>query len=169
MTEELWLPVKGYEGLYEVSSLGDIRNTKRNLVKKQFVNPVNGYMQIQLSKEGVPNSYRVHKLVAEAFIGNPDNKKEVNHINSIRTDNRVENLEWSDRYANMLHAVESGSYVKQQVPVDVFDLNGNLLMSCDSIGEAARRIGAKRRNVSLAAINGHKCLLKYIIKHKITN
>ena len=92
--DEIWRDVAGYEGLYQVSNLGRIKsfyNGERILkIRLSFW----GYLRTTLTCEHKPKSFFVHRLVAEAFIPNPESKREVNHINGIKSDNRVENLEW---------------------------------------------------------------------------
>ena len=98
MKNELWKPVKGYEGLYEVSSLGRVRNNKNKILKQfQFQN---GYYGITLHKNGVQKTLLVHRLVAETLLQNPDNLSYINHKNEDKTDNRVENLEWCTQKYN---------------------------------------------------------------------
>lgn len=105
-SEEIWKPVKGYEGLYEVSSHGEIRSVdrlvcdtigRRYLIKGHLmqlqIGP-SGYYQIGLSKDNKSKSHKVHRIVAEAFVPNPDNKGCVDHINTVRTDCRACNLRW---------------------------------------------------------------------------
>lgn len=113
MTEE-WRDIKGYEWLYEISSLGQIislydakHNKFRNKVCKPQ-NTSNGYLRIGLHKDGKMKNALIHRLVAVAFIPNPENKREVNHKNGIKTDNRVENLEWVTAKENMTHAYKTG-------------------------------------------------------------
>jgi len=97
--------ISGYENTYLITSHGEIiRNGK---VRKVGVTRT-GYQSVVLCKNGVMKNYRVHRLVAEAFIPNPDNKPHVNHINGDKTDNRVENLEWVTQSENMQHAYSSG-------------------------------------------------------------
>jgi hypothetical protein len=104
---EQWLPVKDYEGCYEVSNLGRVKSlhlvggATRILkgAKKRW-----GYIEVSLYKNGVGKNRSVHRLVAVAFIPNPENKLEVNHINGDKVDNRVENLEWNTRTENQLHS-----------------------------------------------------------------
>lgn len=101
--EEIWRPVKGYEGIYEVSNIGNVRSLSRKDSRGRFhkgryistrVNPHTGYPVAHLCLDGEKKLREVHRLVAEAFIPNPENKREVDHINTIRNDNRVENLRW---------------------------------------------------------------------------
>lgn len=105
---EEWRDVKGYEGLYQVSNEGRVKSLERyvggngrngclKLIKskilKQSLHPF-GYWQVSLHKDGVQKTEKIHQLVAKAFIPNPENKPHIDHINTIRTDNRVENLRW---------------------------------------------------------------------------
>lgn len=90
---ENWKDIKGYEGLYQVSDKGNIRNIKRNSNLKPTPD-ADGYLRVSLSKNNKGKTFKVHRLVAEAFIPNPENKPTVDHINTIRTDNRVSNLRW---------------------------------------------------------------------------
>ena len=92
MMEE-WRAVPGYEGLYEVSNKGNVRNVRRNNIIKGFIN-TKGYIQVSLCKNGIRKNFTVHRLVALTFIPNPDNLPEINHINEDKTNNRVDNLEW---------------------------------------------------------------------------
>lgn len=99
--EEIWKPIKDYVGLYEVSNLGNVRSLPKmcgfrkdkGRIVKPFTNN-NGYKLVSLSKDKKMKHFQVHRLVANEFIDNPDNKQQVDHINRNRSDNRVENLRW---------------------------------------------------------------------------
>ena len=115
MTER-WEPIVGYEGLYEVSNLGKVRNSRigtHNYHKELALQP-NGrrgsakYISIGLWKNNKPKYKYLHRLVAEAFIPNPDNKLYVNHIDGYPYNNAVTNLEWCTAHENMQHAVDTG-------------------------------------------------------------
>jgi hypothetical protein len=100
-SNEIWRDIPGYEGRYQASNLGRIRSQQRGLLKP-FINH-NGYMVAPLTKEGEKVRTGAHRLVAQAFIPNPENKEQINHKNGIKTDNRVENLEWVTCSENNLH------------------------------------------------------------------
>lgn len=103
---EIWKTIIEYPN-YEVSSEGRIRNTKTGRVLK-FGKTKTGYLQVVLYKDRKAKYFKVHRLVASIFIPNPENKPQVNHINGIKTDNRVENLEWSTNSENQKHAYRTG-------------------------------------------------------------
>ena len=102
---EIWKDIKGYEGLYQVSNLGKIRN-KYKEIKQQTDNI--GYKNVILSKNNKRKTKKVHRLVAETFIDNANNLPAVNHINGNKSDNKVSNLEWITYKDNSIHAVLNG-------------------------------------------------------------
>lgn len=122
---EIWAPIKGYEGLYEVSSLGRVRsvdrsvcytNSKGNTI--EYIKPsqlLSGstydfarYPVVMLYRNGCRKTYKVHRLVANTFIPNPEHKPEVNHIDGDHTNNCVDNLEWVTGPENLAHAYSTG-------------------------------------------------------------
>ena len=139
--DAVWKPVVGYEGWYEVSSKGDVRSVDhvvryikhyRNIdveathhFKSKLLTQSlkgTGYRSVILSKNGVTATKLVHRLVAEAFIPNPDNKSQVNHIDGVRFHNDVNNLEWVTGSENQRKSIESGTHtscrgIDTRVPV----------------------------------------------------
>ena len=113
---EQWKPVKNYEGLYEVSNTGLVRSLDRidrlNRLKKGVLKaPCNngrGYLCVNLKVHGKQSQKTLHRLVAEAFIPNPNNLPEVNHIDGNKANNHVDNLEWCTRNKNVSHAFRNG-------------------------------------------------------------
>lgn len=99
-----WKDIEGYEGLYQVSKSGEIRNVVRNRILSDGC-CYQAYRQVSLRKNGESKSFMAHRLVAKAFIANPENKKFVNHKNYKRRDNRSINLEWCTAKENMAHAM----------------------------------------------------------------
>ena len=117
--KEEWKPVKGFEGLYEVSNLGQVRSLDRLRKNVKGMAKINGriitgnhggkhYYQVALRKDGKKKYMSVHRLVAEAFIPNPDGKSQVNHIDGNKQNNVVSNLEWVTPSENILHSFETG-------------------------------------------------------------
>ncbi len=122
---EQWRDIPGWEGFYQVSNIGNVRSLDRTiLVKKPNCNkPTDvrykgkkmkprlqsmGYYAVTLAKRGADHPDSIHRLVARAFIPNPENKRCVNHINCVKTDNRVENLEWCTYKENIQHSFNNG-------------------------------------------------------------
>ena len=117
MEIEKWVPLVEYKNFYEVSSFGGVRSVDRSFINKsgvlkkykgriikQRLSPTTGYLTVNIFQYPVS----VHRLVAKAFIDNPLNKKCVNHINSIRSDNSISNLEWCTQSENILHGFKHG-------------------------------------------------------------
>lgn len=123
-----WKTIKGYEGLYEVSDNGEVRSLDREIpakikhVEKRVIKGKilkqgmkrNGYKTVDLCKDGKVTTTLVHRLVAEAFVANSENKNFVNHIDSNRTNNCANNLEWVTSSENRKHGIYSGNVVFRQ-------------------------------------------------------
>jgi hypothetical protein len=105
---EQWKDVKGYEGIYQVSNEGRVKSIGYS--KERILKPINlnGYLIVNLYKDKINKQYYIHRLVCLNFLDNPENKKEVNHINGLKTNNRLENLEWVTPKENTIHAVDTG-------------------------------------------------------------
>jgi hypothetical protein len=121
-----WKDIHGYDGAYQVSSCGSVRSVDRSMVlnngkirrdKGYIIKPIQhpkGYMYITLSKNGFTKRYLLHRLVANEFLENPENKPQVNHKNGDKSNNSVGNLEWVTGLENINHAFESKLIVRSK-------------------------------------------------------
>ena len=130
--EEVWKDIKGYEGLYQVSSLGKVKNLKYNKILKRTINK-GGYMVVSLSKNNKSKKYYVHRLVAQTFIEN----NIVNHKNFNKLDNRVENLEWCSQEYNAMHSYLNGRtpLPPAQEPKRIIRNDGKIYNSIEEAGK----------------------------------
>lgn len=130
--------IEGIETQYSISNKGEVRNDNTNYLLK--LAKQQGYNQVTLSINKKPKRCRVHRLVAEAFIPNPENKPYVNHIDGIRDNNSVENLEWVTPAENTQHAVKIGLMKPtREKAVIQYSMNGEKIAEYISIAEAARQ------------------------------
>ena len=141
---EVWKDIAGYEGLYRVSNLGNVESLVTGKVLKKLPHST-GYHAVVLYKNRKPKRCILHRLVAEAFIPNPENKPTVNHKNGDKHDNCITNLEWATHKENQQHAFRTGLKVgvnyknnKLSTPVSQYDLNMNLIRIYPSMNEAER-------------------------------
>ena len=154
---EVWKDVPGYEGLYWVSNMGNIRS-KRVILKQQL--NTNGYKKVVLWKNNVPKNFLTHRIIATVFVPNPNNRPEVDHINTIRTDIRASNLRWVNRRENTLNPItnrrmsESARYSHSKTIVQ-YDLKGNIVAKYPSMMEAYRQTGVHYANIR-ACITGRR-------------
>ena len=145
MPEEEWRDVLGFEELYQVSDLGKVRTIKKGEAEMSQQENRNGYLTVHLRNKGVERRAMVHRLVAEAFIPNPDELRDVNHKNGNKADNRVENLEWVSHSDNMTHSFrELGKNVRHIVQIG---LDGTFIERWNSIAEAAEATGICRTDI----------------------
>lgn len=110
--KEIWKDIKGYEGFYQISNIGRIKNLPRKYAPRERIRKncldSDGYGLIILYRDGTSKTKKIHRLVAQAFIENPLNLPEVNHKNGIKTDNYTDNLEWVTTRQNIEHAIKIG-------------------------------------------------------------
>lgn len=152
MKKEYWKPIKGYEGLYQVSNFGRVKSLQRivnngnnsvRIIKERILKnqmDKDGYYVVNLHKTNKSKTFRVHRLVAEAFIPNPDNLPEINHKDENKLNNHVDNLEYCDRVYNINYGTHNERMIKNQHNKSVlqFDLNGNFIREWKSLNECDR-------------------------------
>lgn len=142
---EHWKDILGYEGLYQVSDLGRVKSLNYLHTGKERVlagKNIRGYLVVGLSKNGKVKQCKVHRLVAEAFIPNPDGLPCVNHRDECRTSNMVSNLEWCDVAYNNAYGTRTERVVKAESKIVYqYTLEGSLVRSYSSANEASRRNG----------------------------
>lgn len=169
--EEIWKSVIGYEGLYEVSSLGNFRKLRKDGTFKPLKATKNnwGYYTIGLWKEHKVKQFRISRLIAEAFIPNPENKPYVDHIDTDKSNNTVSNLRWVSPSENtnnplsIMHMIQSWNREERRLKqseinlgakhprakaVHQLDEDGTILNTFCTATEAARVIGCKHNNIS---------------------
>lgn len=111
---ELWKDVVGYEGLYRISNFGNVYSCRRKKLLHPATSYSDGYALVLLYKDGVNKMKGVHRLVAEAFIPNPNNLPIVDHIDGNKHNNHVLNLEWVTQKENVRRCIEKGQFSKMK-------------------------------------------------------
>lgn len=184
----IWAAIKGFDSTYWVSDEGQVRSidrvvgqknkygTYKRLIKGCLLKPAKnnrGYLLVNLCKDGKQKGYLIHRLVAEAFVDNPDNLPEVNHKSEKdKTDNRAEALEWCDRKFNINYGTrtqrmaEKNTNGKCSKPVLQFDKQGNFLKEWPSMKEVERETGFFYPSVSDCCRRKRKSAYGYIWKFK---
>lgn len=149
---EKWKPIEGYEGLYEVSDWGDVKSLNYNHTGKEKILSVGlcwGYHIVGLCKDGISKTHKVHRLVAQAFIPNPDNLPCVNHKDEVRSNNHVGNLEWcSYQYNNNYGTCRQRSIKNKKKKVSQYNLNGEFIKEWDSAKDVQRVSGYNAAHIN---------------------
>lgn len=175
---EVWKDVVGYEGLYQVSNLGRVKSLPKKkgygvgyTQKEKLLKIANNgaYLFVRLGKNGTYKNLFVHRMVAQAFIPNTGNKCDVNHKNGIKTDNRMENLEWNTRQENIIHSYKNGLQKWTDEKISKIEKRVICLenkQEYDSIKKAAEQTGINRSNI-VACCKGRRTTAGgYHWKHK---
>ena len=165
--KEIWVDIEGYEGDYMISSWGRVKSLPRTCKTKSGIRRVgevilrswlthDGYLRVGLWKENKVKFYTVHRLVAQAFLDNPNNLPEVNHIDEDKTNNHVENLEWCDNKYNMNY----GTCIQRRAeklskPIIQLTLDGKVVQVWSSLSEVQRQLGWQSSHICQCA-NGKR-------------
>lgn len=178
-----WKEIKDFEGLYEVNSIGQVKSLSKNVGSgegyktKEFIMLVQkykaGYLYYSLCKKGNRKKMKAHRLVAIAFIDNPENKKEVNHIDGNKQNNHVSNLQWCTQSENTLHAYKTGLMKpkkgvknRRSIPVLQYDMNGNFISRFNGVREAMRETGCDVGDICACCKGKKKHVKKYVWKYE---
>lgn len=180
--EEIWKDIEDYEG-YQVSNLGRVRsldryNSRGYWIKGCILKPTmdkKGYLNVGLSKNNQGKTFKVHRLVALHFIPNIENKPEIDHINTIKTDNRAINLRWvtpkenSNNPISLVNKSESKKGIKnhRHQPVLQYDKDGNFIREWDTITEAETTLNITHK-IHYVCQGKRKTCGGYIWKYKRT-
>ena len=168
--KEIWRTIEDYPD-YQISNMGRVKSLKWG--KEKILNlslNYKGYYQVGLRKDGKRKLYKIHRLIAQAFIPNPENKPQIDHINTIKTDNRVENLRWVTNKENCNNLLTKENYSKCRIgnlspsakSILQFSLNGELVKKWDCMKDVERELGFYHQSISscclgkLKTANGYK-------------
>lgn len=179
---EVWKNIDWIElsGDYQISNIGNIKNKTTGKILKPYLGKYGYYLLTLRNKNHKTVNYRVHRLVAQAFIPNPENKPEIDHINTIKTDNRVENLRWVTKTENCNNSL-SLKHLKEKMsdgrnymcgrygvlhpnskPVLQLDLDGNFIREWDCAADVERELGICASNIrncckgNIKSVGGYK-------------
>ena len=144
--EEIWKIIPDYPN-YKISNLGRVVNIKKN--KLMTITKHNHYCWVKLSRDNIPKSIRIHRLVAQLFIPNPNNYRCINHKDENTSNNSVNNLEWCDhQYNNTYGTRVNRQKEKIKIPVIQCDIKGNYINEFESINDAANSLNILACNIS---------------------
>lgn len=168
---EIWKDIKDYEGIYQVSNLGRVKSVDRldgsnhrlkGKIKSTSIRP-NGYENVILFKNSKRKGHSIHRLVAQAFISNTDNKSEVNHIDENKTNNQASNLEWVTAKENMNHGTRTHKAIlKMSKKVYCFETDKTYI----NARYASEELGVSRKSICDVCLGKYKQAKGYTFKYK---
>ena len=162
-----WAVIDGYDGLYTVSNLGRVCSHHRNKPRmlRQRTNN-RGYSLVNLTKNGIIKTFKVHVLVARHFLPNPDGLTEVNHKDEDKSNNRADNLEWCTRSYNVNYGSRTAKQrAKVCKAVVQFDKNGEIIAGYDSLTRASRTVGISVQHIAACCKGKYPYAGGYIWKY----
>ena len=170
-SKELWKDIPGFEGLYQASNMGRIASIRYGFKLMSLLRTTTGYLNIALRVNNSIKRGLVHTFIANTFLSKCQDCTQVDHINSIKSDNRVENLQWITRSDNMKHNYSRGvtsidKLKSKGKKVELFDKESNSIGVFDSLRAAANHIEVSHGNMS--ALVNDKWRVKSLTKNKIT-
>ena len=165
---EVWKYILGYEGLYKISNKGRVKSIGYG--KERILKPANngrGYLKVDLCKNGDKKWCLVHRLVAQAFIPNPNNLPEVNHLDENKENNRVENLEFCDRKYNCNYGTTKQRMIKKlSKTVFQYSKDGEFIKEWKSVMDVERNLGYAQTNISSCCLGKYKSAYGFVWRYK---
>jgi hypothetical protein len=164
--QEIWKDIPNYEGIYQISNLGNVRSCKSNKIRK-LVKQKSGYLRIILTKNSKQKATNVHILVAKSFVPNPKKLPFVNHIDGNKENNNAKNLEWVTASQNMIHARQTGLQKNHpwSVKVAQYSLDGKLIKIWDRMADASRHLKCPHGEISACCRQKQSTCRGYIWKY----
>lgn len=161
---EIWKEIEGYEGLYQVSNLGNVKslNKRKGRILKTIKDHF-GYLRVRLSKQGELKNHKIHRLVAETFLDNPNNYKQVNHKDENKTNNKVDNLEWCTPKYNCNYGTRNQRITNAQKGKQVLCIETGVIYP--SANEVERQLGYNLGNISKCCNGKYKTAYKFHWKY----
>ena len=172
---ETWIDVKGYEGYYQISTMGRVKSLERTVIGKdgrrysiegqmmKNQKDKKGYEVVVFRKNGSVKSQKVHRLVASAFIKNIKNKPQVNHIDEVKTNNNVNNLEWVTAKENTHHGTKIARTSKPVVQIE--EKTQKVIKTFPSVSSASKELGFSAGNIAQCARGERPRMYGYIWKY----
>lgn len=188
---EIWRDVPGWEGMYQVSTFGRVKTMERMIksncnnfrISEERIKEVelrkDGYTATLFCRNSKVTQYKIHRLVGIAFMPNPENKRDINHISGVRSENRLENLEWATRSENKLHGFRIGMTKPTCLgifgkdhhlskPVLKIDIEtGNIIERYDGLMDASRKTCLGFREISACARGKRQSYNNYLWQYEV--